>query len=925
MRRLFTILVCSIVFGASALAQVRAPRIIFSDLQSGPNGGGLNNKGAIVTVYGFGFGVNRGTSSLTVGGAPADNYLQWSDTRVSFQLGNAAVSGNIIVNVAGAGASNGVPFTVRPGRIFFVSPAGNDANAGSSTAPWLSVVKAKNTVAAGDIVYLMDGVNATALESSSSALVLAKSGSSTLPIALVAYPGAVATIGSATGQQYGIRTTAASNYWVLAGLTLRGSFSALSISNSSNWRVVGNDISCPNGSGSGACVDFSAATNVSLYHNRVHDVGSTTATSLKLYQGVLFDAGSNGIDFGWNEIANVRSCRALQFSSDTGKLYNLTVDNNLIHDSRCDGINFATVDPALGTVRAYNNVIYRAGTGPAPGGIDSNYACINVGAAGTAAVLLQNNTLYDCGRRGNGDSGAISASAAVTVVDNIIVATAGEKYLAPNSLTTRFSGSNNLFFGAGAAPAFSSASMNVDPKFVDPVNANFQLQASSPAIDHGAKTGITRDTMQDLRPSGAAYDIGAYEFTGAAAPPPPPQQGTLTVSPQSLAFGSVVVGASGSQSVTLSNSSSVAVTISNLSATGTGFSQSGATLPLTLATGQSATIAVKFAPSAAGSVTGALQISSNATNASVSVALSGTGTTPAPQQGTLTVSPQSLAFGSVVVGASGSQNVTVSNSSSVAVTISNLSATGTGFSQSGATLPLTLATGQSATIAVKFAPAAAGSVTGALQISSNATNASVSVALSGTGTTPAPQQGTLTVSPQSLAFGSVLIGSSANQTVTLSNASSTAVTISKTAATGTGFSQSGLVLPLTLAPGQTATLTATFAPQTAGAVTGSVQITSNASNSSAAVALSGSGSTLQHSVDVSWDVSTPAASGYNVYRSTQSGGAATRLNAAPITALIFTDNTVTSGVTYFYTVTSVAADGSESAPSAQATAVVPNP
>jgi hypothetical protein len=298
---------------------------------------------------------------------------------------------------------------------------------------------------------------------------------------------------------------------------------------------------------------------------------------------------------------------------------------------------------------------------------------------------------------------------------------------------------------------------------------------------------------------------------------------------------------------------------------------------------------------------------------------------PPPQQGTLSISPQSLAFGSVVTGASSSQSVTVSNSSTVAVTISSLTATGTGFSQSGAVLPLTLSAGQSAAISVKFAPTVAGSFTGALQISSNATNAGISVALSGTGTTPAPQQGTLTVSPQSLAFGSVLVGSSANQTVTLSNASTIAVTISKVAATGTGFSQSGLVLPLTLAPGQTATLTATFAPQTAGAVTGSLQITSNATNASVAVALSGTGSTLQHSVVVAWDASTPSPSGYNVYRSTQSGGPSTRLNSAPITVLTFTDNTVTSGVTYFYTVTSVGADGSESSPSAQATAVVPNP
>jgi hypothetical protein len=922
MKKLFSIMVWSAVFCASALAQAQSPRIIFSDLQSGPNSGGLNSKGTIVTVYGFGFGASRGTSSVTIGGAPADNYPQWSDTRISFQLGPSAVSGNIVVNV-GSAVSNGTPFTVRPGRIYFVSPTGNNANAGTATAPWHSVVKAKNTAVAGDIIYLMNGVNENGLESSSASLALAKSGSASLPIALVAFPGATATIGSSTGQSYGIRTTSASNYWVLAGLTLRGAFSALSVANSSTWRVISNDISCPNGSGSGACVDFSGVTNMSLYRNRVHDVGSTTSTSLKLYQGVLFDAGSNGIDFGWNEIANVRSCRALQFSSDTGKLYNISVDNNLIHDSRCDGINFATVDPALGSVRAYNNVIYRTGTGPAPGGVESNYACINVGAAGSAAVLVQNNTLYDCGRRANGDSGAISASAAVTVVNNIIVAAAtGETYLAPNSLTTRFSGNNNLFFGAGTAPSFSSASVNADPKFIDSVNANFQLQSGSPAIDRGANTGITRDMLQAPRPSGAAYDMGAYEFTSAVAPPPP-QQGTLSVTPQSLAFGNVVVGASTSQNVTVSNSSTASVTISNLSVSGVGFSQSGAALPLTLAVGQSATIAVKFAPTAASSVTGSLQITSNATNASIAVALSGTGTAVPPQQGTLTVSSQSLAFGSVVVGTNTSQNITVSNSSTAAVTISNLSVTGAGFSQSGATLPLTLAVGQSAAIAVKFAPTAASSVTGSLQITSNATNASIAVALSGTGT--AAPQGALTVNPQSLAFGSVLIGSSANQTITLSNTSGIAVTVSKASATGSGFSQSGLTLPLTLASGQTASFSATFAPQTAGSASGSIQITSDASNPSVAVALTGTGSTIQHSVDVSWDASTPAASGYNVYRSTQSGGPFTKLNGAPITVLIFTDNTVSSGVTYFYTVTSVAADGSESGDSTVVTAVVPNP
>ena len=626
MKKALKLLVCSCILLCVPVAWAAQPTAIFTDLQSGPNAGGQNNQGAIVSIYGFGFGASRGSSTLTIGGAQPAAYLSWSDTKISFQIGNGALSGNIVVNVAGAGASNGMPFTVRSGRIFFVAPNGSDANAGSFTAPWATVKHAKNTAAAGDTIYLMNGVNETGLDGSNASLAVAKSGSPGLPIAIVAYPGASATIGSSTGQAYGIRTTGVSNYWLLAGVNLRGAFSALAVANSSNWRVIGTDISCPSGSGTGACVAFSADANVSMYRNRIHDNGSTTSTSLKLYQAVQFDAGSNGIDIGWNEIANTRSCRALQFYSDTTPLYNLTVRDNLIHDSRCDGINFATIVPLQGAVKAYNNVIYRAGTGPAPGGVESNYACINVGGNGSAAVQLTGNTLYDCGRRANGDSGAISASVPVVLTDNIVDVIAGETYTAPNSSLANFSGKNNLFFGHGATPAFSATSANADPKFVDVTANNFQLRSGSPAIDKGANDGISRDLVQTVRPQGAAYDIGAYEFVGAVAPPPP-TQGALTVSPQSLAFGNVLIGTSAKQTVTLSNSATTSVTVSSIVIAGTGFSQTGPALPLTLATGQSSSVTVTFAPQNSGSVSGALAIGSNASNPSISIPLSGNGST----------------------------------------------------------------------------------------------------------------------------------------------------------------------------------------------------------------------------------------------------------------------------------------------------------
>jgi hypothetical protein len=59
---------------------------------------------------------------------------------------------------------------------------------------------------------------------------------------------------------------------------------------------------------------------------------------------------------------------------------------------------------------------------------------------------------------------------------------------------------------------------------------------------------------------------------------------------------------------------------------GAGFSVSGATFPLTLSSGQTATLNVQFDPTVPGAITGKLTISSNSsTNGSAVVSLSGTG------------------------------------------------------------------------------------------------------------------------------------------------------------------------------------------------------------------------------------------------------------------------------------------------------------
>ena len=99
---------------------------------------------------------------------------------------------------------------------------------------------------------------------------------------------------------------------------------------------------------------------------------------------------------------------------------------------------------------------------------------------------------------------------------------------------------------------------------------------------------------------------------------------SLTASPSSVSFGNVNSGSSSAaQTVTISNTGSVAAAISSVAAASP-FAETN-TCGSSLAAGASCTASVTFAPTAAGSDSGSLTVSSNATNSTLTVALSGTG------------------------------------------------------------------------------------------------------------------------------------------------------------------------------------------------------------------------------------------------------------------------------------------------------------
>jgi fibronectin type 3 domain-containing protein len=79
-----------------------------------------------------------------------------------------------------------------------------------------------------------------------------------------------------------------------------------------------------------------------------------------------------------------------------------------------------------------------------------------------------------------------------------------------------------------------------------------------------------------------------------------------------------------------------------------------------------------------------------------------------------------------------------------------------------------------------------------------------------------------------------------------------------------------------------------------------------------------------YSAVLNWTASTSSdVTGYNVYRSTTSGGGYVKLNSSLVTVLTYTDSTVVDGQTYYYVTTSVDSSGEESAYSDQQQAVIP--
>jgi hypothetical protein len=210
--------------------------------------------------------------------------------------------------------------------------------------------------------------------------------------------------------------------------------------------------------------------------------------------------------------------------------------------------------------------------------------------------------------------------------------------------------------------------------------------------------------------------------------------------------------------------------------------------------------------------------------------------------GPVSLTPPSLTFPAQTIGTfSPTRLATLKNTGSTALKIISIGRSGDFYE--GNNCPGTLLAGASCTLSVKFTPTAGGTRSGSVTIFDNAAGSPQKLPLGGTGSGTGSIA--LQLSPGSLSFGSVVVGTtSSSLTVTLTNTGTAAANFRDPF----GFATSGTNwrdfhkdphCGLSLAPGQSCTVSVFFKPLATGTRTGFFLVRQGAA--SVQIPLSGTG------------------------------------------------------------------------------------
>jgi hypothetical protein len=336
---------------------------------------------------------------------------------------------------------------------------------------------------------------------------------------------------------------------------------------------------------------------------------------------------------------------------------------------------------------------------------------------------------------------------------------------------------------------------------------------------------------------------------------PPGGQGvsgpSVELSATSLSFGSQQTGTSGAaQVITLTSNGGQALSVDSIALSGadpTQFTESDTCqTPAVLQPTKFCSISIVFAPTNTGSQQANLVIMDNAPGSPQMVQLSGSGQAPPPPEPAVTINPNPLTFATITQGTTSSpMTITVTNSGNATLHITSVTLGGNNpgdFNMNNACSGA-YAANNSCTISMTFTPLAAGQRSATITIADDAQNSPQVVQVNGTANPGQPTTPLVTLSAQSVGFGSVTQGTSgAAQNITVSNSGGAALHISSVALGGTSPADYILANGCTASPyavNATCTLGVTFAPLSTGTRAATITITDDAPNSPQTITLTG--------------------------------------------------------------------------------------
>jgi hypothetical protein len=268
--------------------------------------------------------------------------------------------------------------------------------------------------------------------------------------------------------------------------------------------------------------------------------------------------------------------------------------------------------------------------------------------------------------------------------------------------------SNGKFTISGA-----TAPIQLPPLARQDLKVRFQPEAA------GAQSGTVTIASND--PANPTLTV-ALTGTGAAAQQTP----QIAVDSAGLDFGTVTVSQTKDLVLTVRNAGGGTLNVTGASLNNAAFRLAPDFAAFSLAAGASKALTVRFAPTAAGSLTASLTLASNdSARPSLAVPVTGTGQAAGGGGGggaLIDVTPASLAFGIVVTGDKKDLTLNVSGArGTAALALSSFSIDNPRFTVVSPQAPVTI-TVSSIVLTVRFTPLAAGPQTGTLTINSNASN-----------------------------------------------------------------------------------------------------------------------------------------------------------------------------------------------------------